>query len=238
MNLEFKGDVLVQREKGDLNLLGELETIRGKYFLFGTSFKIKNGKFIFDNLEEVDPKLDFLVSADMLNPVSANPMETQITSGSEKIELAISGSLSAPEVNPAPDSPYSKEEALELLTFGQRLSALDTLGTKSLFQERVVKSLGMGYGGRILENLAIRSLGVETFEIRPAGTGKFNLWDTEITLGKYVSEKIYLKYTRSLSQSRGDETGAEYRINRHLFFEGYKDKTGKFHLGINLSFEY
>jgi len=238
MNLEFKGDLLVEEEKGDLKLLGELETIRGKYFLFGTSFKINEGKFIFDNLEKIDPKLDFLVSADVFNPVSVSPIETHITSGGEKIKLAIQGTLSAPEVSPAPGSPYSKEETLEILTFGQRLSALDTLGTKSLFEERVVKSLGVGYGGRILENLAISTLGVETFEIRPAWAGKFSLWDTEITLGKYISEKIYLRYTRTLSQSRGDETGVEYRLNRHLFFEGYKDKKGKFHLGLNLKLEY
>ncbi len=238
MNLEFKGDILVEQEKKDLRLLGELETIRGKYFLFGTSFKIQKGKFIFDNLEKIDPKLDFLVSAEFLNPVSVTPVETHIASGGEKIELYIGGTLSAPEVNPASGSPYSKEETIELLTFGQRLSALDTLGTKSLFQERVVKSLGVGYGGRILENLAIKTLGVETFEIRPAWAGKFSLWETEITLGKYISEKIYLKYTRALSQSSGDETGVEYRLNQHLFFEGYRDKEGKFHLGLNLKLEY
>ncbi len=238
MNLEFKGDLLVKKERGDLKLLGELETIRGKYFLFGTSFKIKKGKFIFDNLEKIDPKLDFLVSADVLNPVSVTPVETPITSSGEKIELSILGTLSAPEVNPASGSPYSREEMIELLTFGQRLSALDTLGTKSLFEERVIKSLSVGYGGRILENLAIKTLGVETFEIRPAWTGKFSLGETEITLGKYISEKIYLKYTRTLSQSTGDETGVEYRLSRHLFFEGYKDKKGKFHLGLNLNWEY
>ncbi|MDP2960543.1 MAG: hypothetical protein Q8N71_03875, partial [candidate division Zixibacteria bacterium] len=39
MQAEFKGEVLLSRKSGDLKLLGDLETIRGKYFIYGTTFK-------------------------------------------------------------------------------------------------------------------------------------------------------------------------------------------------------
>ena len=42
-----------------------METIRGKYFLYGTRIKIEKGSFFFDNIERIDPKIDFLVSTRM-----------------------------------------------------------------------------------------------------------------------------------------------------------------------------
>jgi hypothetical protein len=238
MNVEFKGEVAVEKKEGNLGLLGELETIRGKYFLLGTTFKIDTGTFLFDNVEKIDPKLDLSVSANILNPYSRGPLESQVKTDGETVSLTIGGTLSAPEVKPMSDSPYSQEEIIEFLAFGGKFSTVDTLGVGSLFQDRVVKSLGGAYGGRLLENLATRSLGVETFELRPVSGQKFSLWETELTVGKYVSEKIYLRYTRMLSQSSGEETGVEYRLSKHLFFEGYRDKNGKYHFGLNLNWEY
>ncbi len=245
VNLEFNGDVLVLREKGKLRILGNLETIRGKYFLYGTRFKIDKGIFAFDNIERIDPRIDFLVSTDLRGGTSKSSEGLDLfgTGSTNRIELAIGGTISAPEVEPAPGSPYSKEDIIELLAFQRGSVSGDSLereGGATLFQERVIKSLGGAYGSRFLENIAGRSLGVETFEIVPAWGEKFSLrdLDAEITVGKYVSDKIYLRYTRRLSQSSGQEAGVEYRLNRHLLLEGRRDKIGLFHLGLSLNWEY
>ena len=97
---------------------------------------------------------------------------------------------------------------------------------------------GGAYSSRLLENIAGRSLGVETFEIVPTWSDKFRLTDAQITVGKYISDKVYLSYTRRLSQSSGQEAGVEYRLNKHLLLEGHRDKSGLFHLGLNLNWEY
>lgn len=238
MNVEFKGEVRALRSGSGLRLLGNLETIRGKYFLFGNTFKIESGSFVFDNVERIDPKLDLSVSADMATGYSPTERNQFVKTYAEKVGLSIQGTLSAPEVNPSSDSPYSKGEILELLAFRQRFFTADTLERGSVFQDGVLKSLGGGYGTRLLENIATRSLGVETFEIEPAWAGKFSLWDTRITIGKYISDKIYFRYTRRLSQTSGEEAGVEYRLNRYLFFQGFRDKEGKVYLGLNLHWEY
>lgn len=240
VNLEFKGDVSVLREKGELRILGNLETIRGKYFLYGTKFNIDKGNFVFDNIEKIDPKLDFLVSTDLWGgrSTSSNGLSLLSTASTNAIQLAIKGTISAPEVEPPSGSSYSKEDIIELLAFQQSFGAVDTQRVGSLFQERVIKSLGGAYSSRFLENIAGRTMGVETFEIVPAWSDKLKLLDAEITVGKYVSDKIYLRYTRRLSQSSGQETGMEYRLNKHLILEGRKDKSGFFHLGLNLNWEY
>lgn len=240
VNLEFSGDVRVLREGGELRILGNMEIIRGKYFLYGTKFKIEKGTFFFDNVERIDPKIDFLVSTRLwgATPGSSGGGTLLGTGSSNEIKLAISGTLSEPKVEPTPGSPYAKDDILELLAFQQGMGSVDSVGVGSLFQERVIKSLGGAYSSRFLENIAGRTLGVETFEIVPTWSEKFRLTDAQITIGKYVSDKVYLRYTRRLSQSSGQETGVEFRLNKHLFFEGRKDKAGLFHLGLNLNWEY
>jgi len=241
VNLELQGDVLVLRERGELKILGSLETIRGKYFLYGTKFKIEKGSLFFDNVERIDPKIDFLVSTRLLgggSSASSGSGSLLSTGSTDEIKLAIGGTLSEPEVKPAPGSPYLKEDILELLAFQRGTASVDSVGMGSLFQERVIKSLGGAYSSRFLESIAGQTLGVETFEIVPTWSEKFRLTDAQITIGKYISDKVYLRYTRRLSQSSGQETGVEYRLNKHLLLEGRKDKLGLFHFGLNLHWEY
>jgi translocation and assembly module TamB len=240
VNLEFRGDVVVLRDAGKLTILGSMETIRGTYFLYGTKFKIEEGSFFFENLEEIDPSIDFLVSTRLWGGASGSSQGSNLlgSSSSDEIRLAIGGTLAEPEVSPAPGSPYTSEDIIELLAFQRGLGTVDSLGVGTLFQERVVKSLGGAYSSRLLENIAGRSLGVETFEIIPTWSEKFRLADAQITIGKYLSDKVYLRYTRRLSQSSGQETGVEYRLNKHLFLEGRKDKLGLFHMGFNLNWEF
>jgi len=240
VNLEFKGDVLVLREAGELKILGNLETIRGKYFLYGTKFKIEEGSFFFDKVERIDPKIDFLVSTRLWGGSSGSSGGGSLlsTGSTNEIKLAIEGTLSEPKVETTPDSPYFKEDILELLAFQRGSASVDSVGMGSLFQERVIKSLGGAYSSRFLESIAGQTLGVETFEIVPTWSEKFRLTDAQITIGKYISDKVYLRYTRRLSQSSGQETGVEYRLDKHLLLEGRKDKLGLFHLGLNLNWEY
>ncbi len=240
VNLEFQGDVLVLREAGELKILGNLETIRGKYFLYGTKFKIEKGSFFFDNVERIDPKIDFSVSTRLGggSSVSSEGSSLLSTGSTDEIKLAIGGTISEPEVDTASGSLYSKEDILELLAFQRGTASVDSVGMGSLFQERVIKSLGGAYSSRFLESIAGQTLGVETFEIVPTWSEKFRLTDAQITIGKYISDKVYLRYTRRLSQSSGQETGVEYRLNKHLLLEGRKDKLGLFHFGLNLNWEY
>jgi autotransporter translocation and assembly factor TamB len=240
VNLELKGDLKVLRENGELSILGSMETIRGKYFLYGTTFNIESGTFTFDNIKEINPKIDLLVSSRLGGgaPSSSGTGSLVSTGTTNEIELAIKGTILEPEVEPASGSPYSQEDIVELLAFQRGLSSVDSTRVGSLFQERVLKSLGGAYGSRFLENIAGQSLGVETFEITPAWNQKMQLTDAQITVGKYVSDKIYFRYSRNLSQSSGQETGVEYRLSKNLLLEGSRDKQGLFHFGLNLYWEY
>jgi len=240
VNLELEGEVRVLRERGVLNILGSMETIRGQYFLYGTKFNIEKGSFSFDKIKKIDPTIDFLVSTRLSGGTQASSGGSSLLSAgsTNEIRLVIKGTILEPQVEPESGSPYSQEDIIELLAFQRGMSSVDSTGVGSLFQERVIKSLGGAYSSRLLENIAGSTLGVETFEIVPAWNEKYKLTDAQITIGKYISNKIYLRYTRSLSQSSGQETGVEYRLSKNLLLEGHKDKQGFFHFGLNLNWEY
>ncbi len=233
MRAEFGGEVLVTRQEGELRLLGSLQVLRGKYFLPGTIFDIEEGELIFDNIEKIDPKLHFLVSTDIVGKGSS-----VLAKGEDnKVKLLIAGTLSAPEVNPAPGSPYTKDDILEVLTLNRRFSTVDTAGVGGVFQEKVISGLG-GAGSQLLGQWAYRTIGVETFEVRPAWGEKFDLLGTEVTVGKYFFRRLYGKYTGILSSPEIYEVGLEYRLNKNLYLEGNKDKQNLYHVGLNLHLEF
>ncbi len=236
MRAEFGGEVLVTRQEGELRLLGSLQVLRGKYFLPGTTFDIEEGELIFDNIEKIDPKLHFLVSTDIYHK-GENPSSVLAKGDENKVKLLIEGTLSAPEVNPAPGSPYTKDDILEVLTLNRRFSTVDTTGVGGVFQEKVISGLG-GAGSQLLGQWAYRTIGVETFEVRPAWGEKFDPLGTEVTVGKYFFRRLYGKYRGVLSSPEIYEVGLEYRLNKNLYLEGNKDKQNLYKVGLNLHLEF
>lgn len=236
LRAEFGGEVLVTRQEGELRLLGSLQVLRGKYFLPGTTFDIEEGELIFDNIEKIDPKLHLLVSTDIYGK-GQNPTSALAKGDDAKLQLLIEGTLSAPEVNPAPGSPYTKDDILEVLTLNRRFSTVDTTGIGGAFQEKVISGLG-GAGNLFLGQWAYRTIGVETFEVKPSWGEKFDLLGTEVTVGKYFLRNLYGRYTGRLSAPEVYEVGLEYRLNKNLYLEGNKDKQNLYKVGLNLHLEF
>ncbi|EQB63945.1 MAG: Protein of hypothetical function DUF490 [candidate division Zixibacteria bacterium RBG-1] len=236
LRAEFGGEVLVTRQEGELRFLGSLQVLRGKYFLPGTTFDIEEGELIFDNIEKIDPKLHFLVTTDIYGK-GQNASSVLAKADDTKLKLLIEGTLSAPEVNPAPGSDYTKDDILEVLTLNRRFSTVDTAGIGGAFQEKVISGLG-GAGNQFLGQWAYRTIGVETFEVKPAWGEKFDLLGTEVTVGKYFLRNLYGRYTGRLSSPEVYEVGLEYRLNKNLYLEGNKDKQNLYKVGLNLHLEF
>ncbi|MCJ7507242.1 MAG: translocation/assembly module TamB domain-containing protein [candidate division Zixibacteria bacterium] len=234
MNAEFKGEVVISREKGKYTLLGEMEAVRGKYFLART-FNIDKGTMTFDNIEKIDPKLDFLLSTTVYTG------DTLSFSEYNDIQLQVNGTLLSPEVSPVSGSPYSRGDIIQLLAIGYSPPVEDTSRAQTQLQNRLLNSLEGtigALGSRALENWATNTIGLETFEIRPEQRGKFSLWSPEVTVGKYFANRFYVRYTFGPSQGQENRWSLEYRLSRHFLLEASRDREDKFHLGFNLSWDY
>lgn len=229
IDAEFAGDLNLIRTDGSYRFVGSLDILRGKAYLFDKTFRIEPGSSVsFDNTDSLNPTLDIYATTTV-------PGERSDSAGTrELIEVAlhITGTLSNPDINPADNSPLSREEIFPLLVANYYVS--DSTRAANNIESRVlsyvsnqVSQLGTRRIGRLI--------GVETFEIDPAVGGDLNLRTAAVTVGDYVVTNLYA-YGRS--SSSGLEVGAEYRLRRGLTLEGRRDEENLYHLGLKWRLEF
>lgn len=220
-NIELRGQIRVLQQRGQLSLLGNLETVRGSYFFYGNNFRIQRGLVTFDELAEINPQLDVKAWTEV---------------DRERIELTIGGRMRSPTITLTSYSGYSERDIITLLTLHQSPAGLDTLGA----EEVVASQAGDFFGSFIQEAFnrkASSILGVDKFTVKPGPSG-LHLRGAEITLGTYLSSEIYVEYSRRLSQESGEQVGVEYSLSRNLSLQGNRDALGLYRVGFILKWDY
>ncbi len=219
IDAEFKADIRVQRKLGILRFLGTLEVIRGSYNLMGQKFRFVSGNLTYQDLATVDPDIDFVVST----RIRASGAEAE---GPQTVELHITGTLLEPTIS---SSGLSKEELLRTLlagswaggTISEGGSAQDIVGSVTA----IASSMG-------LDPLTAQGI-FEEFEI-----GQFEK-ETQISVAKYISRNLYVRYSRGLSR---DELGVEYYFNDSISFRAIQEwvdsKDEDISFDLNLNFEF
>ncbi|PJA28493.1 MAG: hypothetical protein CO189_04460 [candidate division Zixibacteria bacterium CG_4_9_14_3_um_filter_46_8] len=240
MDAEFEGIVNISRDKGLYRLQGEIGTIRGRYYLPPLmDFRIDEGQIIFNDPEyvsisSIDPELNIEAST----RISQSNEQGEVT-GERIIYLGVSGKLSEPVLKLSSSEGASQQEILEYLTFHRSFSSA---GSETSSPDKSLTNRARGLFGDLIgqqiKSQAARSIGVETLEIQPSAAGKLNLGQTRVTVGKYISPSVYLKYSRTLSHTSGQEIAAEYRLNRNFSLEAKSDASNLYHLDLNFNIEF
>jgi translocation and assembly module TamB len=220
-NIELRGQMRVLQQRGQLSLLGNLETVRGSYYFYGNNFRIQRGSVTFDELAVINPQLDVKAWTEV---------------DRERIELTIGGRMRSPSITLASSSGYSEGDIIRLLTLHQSPAGLDTLGTGAVVASQAGDYFG-SYIQKAFNRKASSILGVDKFTVKPGPSG-LHLRGAEITLGTYLSSKIYVEYSRRLSQESGEQVGVEYNLSRNLSLQGNRDAMGLYRVGFNLKWEY
>jgi hypothetical protein len=219
-SVELEGELRVVREYGETVVLGQLSPVRGSFFLAATAtaFSVQGGTVTFDDVENLDPALD----------VSASARVSDFD-----IDVHIGGRLSEPILSLAGHSGeivLGEQDVLAILALG------DTTGVS-------VGSRAGSYASSLflstIESTARRTLGVEQFEVT---YGEFE-GDTEerglsVTLGKYISPRLYVRYTRPLSVTATGDLAAEYRLSRRWTAGADWDEYDLFHLSLRFKWDY
>ncbi len=221
-NIELRGQIRVLQQDGQLSLLGDLETLRGTYFFYGNSFRIQRGLVTFDELAEINPGLN---------------VEAWTEVEAERINLTIGGRLRSPTVTLTSSSGYSEGDIIALLTLHHSPAGLDTLGA-----QEVLRAQALGFFGSFLQEEISRkagsTLGVDKFSIEPGSLSGLGIKGAELTLGTYLSSRIYVEYSRRLSQESGEQVGVEYSLSRNLSLLGNRNKDGLYRLGLSFKWDY
>jgi hypothetical protein len=235
-DVELKGELVILDEGMNENFLGTLETMRGKFYMtnFNRTFTIRQGgTIVFDNIEEFDPRLDIELTTTVRD-----------STGISDICLRLTRTLSDPNIDICEGSELTIDEALLFMNpvrdgFGDTAPE-DTLKAvgESSWEDRLTFGAA-GIAASQVSRYFSRKLGVETFEISPSRSGhRLNPFESELTIGFYTSPRLYIYGTSQLTFGKTEEVGFDYRLSKHVFISGQRDRENLYHLNLNLSWEF
>jgi autotransporter translocation and assembly factor TamB len=203
---ELSGALTITKElRESFVLSGTVETVRGFASFYGGKFVLERGRVTFTGSPEINPALDVEVTRAVSDYV---------------VSIHISGRMKSPQLtlSSTPDLPQA--DIVTLLVVGKtsdRLTESERGGLSSRAQQ-IVGNVAAGE----LEQLLAKPLGFDTLDIQTGdklGSGK-------VSVGRYITQDIFLSYERQSGDEKGNKVGVEYSINRHLKVKGSSSDTG------------
>lgn len=213
-NVEVYGDLEVRLDqaKETLTLVGDLNTDRGEYEVYGRRFQVRQGTVTFIGGPEINPLIQL-----------TGRVNVQQTAGEAlAIRVVVGGTLQEPRVTLESDAqpPIDQTELLSLLAFGRSTtSLLQQGGTTVAGNSGSNSGTAVGFIGQRFTSMALdalisseqwrlaRSWGVDVLNIQPADvytelfsrgiTEAFQnapavLQGTEVEVGKYVNPRTFV----------------------------------------------
>ncbi|MDZ7724086.1 MAG: translocation/assembly module TamB domain-containing protein [candidate division KSB1 bacterium] len=220
MNIEITGNLNLIKEGKMFELFGTVQTVRGFYNLFGKRFNLNSGTLTFRGGETLNPELD----------LDAQYKFRDIEKEKQTLNLLITGTLSFPEIQfRLNDKPISETDGLSYLLFGRSGAQLSHGERQQVSQSSsqtgtaAMTRLLSGQLTQQVSRIAQDKLNLDLIRI----SGDANWRNTALTVGKYLTNDLFLRYERELSFGSSKETipqelFLEYEINRHLFLQAVK----------------
>jgi autotransporter translocation and assembly factor TamB len=216
--IELSGVLALVKERGaPLSLSGTVETVRGYASFYSGRFVVDQGRVTFTGSTEINPVLDITLTREVSHYV---------------VSIHVGGRAQAPQLqlSSTPDLPQA--DIVTLLVVGKTTDRL-TASERSGLSNRAQQIVGNVAAGE-LEQLLAKPLGLDTLDIQ---TGD-KLGNGKVSVGRYITQDIFLSYERQLGNEGSDKVGVEYSINRHLKLKGSSSNTGDTALDILWRIDY
>jgi len=194
-NFEVRGQGLQTRLTGQINVrstpaqptprvLGEVRTVRGTYRAYGQALSIETGILRFTGPYD-NPTLDI---------TAVRPNTTQ------RVGVIISGTAQVPRVRLFSDPELPDSEKLAWLVLGRPASGA---GAEAAVLQQAALALLARSGGRLDGGLA-NALGLDELSFAGSSTNADGTTaSAALTLGKRLSNRLYLSYEASLAGAMG-----------------------------------
>jgi translocation and assembly module TamB len=216
--IELSGALTITKELGEwFGLSGTVETVRGFASFYSGKFTVERGRVTFTGSPEINPVLDVIVT----RAVSDYVVSINVSGRSKSPQLSLSST---------PDLPQA--DIVTLLVVGKTSDRL-TESERSGLSSRAQQIVGNVAAGE-LEQLLAKPLGFDTLDIQ---TGD-KLGNNKVSVGRYITQDIFLSYEQQLGDEKGNKVGVEYSINRHLKVKGSSSNTGDSALDILWRIDY
>ncbi len=193
-HLEGRLRLDIQPQAPSPRVTGQVKTVRGSYKAYGQTLSIDEGQLVFNGPYD-NPTLDIL---------AVRPHPTQ------KVGVEIKGTAKAPRAQLYAEPDLPDNEKLAWLLLGRPASG--TGAEAAVLQQAAMALLTRGQSG---EGIGSR-LGLDELSVRGESTntdGSTNA--AALTLGKRISDQLYVTYTRSVIGVMGT-VAVLYDISRYL----------------------
>jgi hypothetical protein len=187
-------------------LLGRAEVGRGELWYEGRRIVITRGNVDFSNPAKIDPYFDI-------------EAETRVRAPGQTYEIGLraTGTMQRPVFDLSSDPPLPVVDILSLLAGdvqSKQEAELNALrrpdqAERTLLQSQMAKLMTAQISSNVQKAVS-QTFGVETFQITPMivdpsqTSAKFSP-GARLTIGKRISNRVYLTYSQSLRSSKGDQ---------------------------------
>lgn len=197
LQARFDGDVRYRHSPDQVpRVTGEVRVAEGRYRAYGQRLRIERGRLLFEGAPD-NPGLDI---------IAVRPLPGRDT----RVGLKVGGTLKRPDARVFSEPPLEQSEAMALLLTGRSLEGTSRAQSNAILE--AVTRYGLERGD-VLTNPLSESLGVEL------GVDSSNELDrTALTLGKQLSERLYVQYSMGLFESLS-ALMLRYSITPHLSLE-------------------
>jgi len=215
---EWMGDILLSGRADAPRLTGALRPVRGRFFLMGKNFRLEQGSIRFTGSEDIDPVLDLTAE------YKANALTALVR---------VTGSASRPKILLTSRPPLPESEIASQVLFGTNSGNLTTAQSLQLASAIATFSGNAGAIGILDATRRVLRVDVINFTESEADAAK-----TRVSVGKYVSEGVYLEVEGGTEKDSRTSTTIEVDVLPNIRVEGGTTETGGAKAGIKWKWDY
>ncbi|OQY50506.1 MAG: hypothetical protein B6240_01480 [Desulfobacteraceae bacterium 4572_87] len=226
LDVEFKGKLTVQGPATNPVVRGSLNVVRGTFLCLSRTFKVVSGQIAFDG---ATPPVPFL------------NINTQVNAGEINAQVDISGPADAFKLKLSSQPSLPQDEIMAQILFGQSVAKLNTFQALQLAYS--VNELAGGYGPDIIGKTR-GFLGLDRLDFSGGDENKKNNGNDDdnsngpsVTLGKYVSDRVYVGVEQDLTDNKQDVI-VDVNITSNFTVESKAGTKSGAGLGFNWNYDY
>lgn len=212
MNFELQGTLRVVKSSPELNLFGDMNVKRGFYKIYGRRFDFNKGIITFTGGSEFNPQLDLEIIYRFRD----------IEKNLRDLKLTITGKLLQPQYAFMLDNEAIEEkDAISYIAFGKSINQLGEGDKQKMSGENIALGAAVTQLSSVLKGVLQEEAGVDVFEF----TGGEDWKSGNVTIGKYITNNLFLSYERSFDFDKQRNTPVsekimlEYQLLRNLLLK-------------------
>ncbi len=212
MNFELNGTVRAVKTTDNISLFGDMNIKRGYYKIYGRNFDFEKGKITFTGSAGFNPDVDFEIV------YSFRDIEKEL----RDLKLLVTGKLMQPDLRfVLDDEAVEEKDAISYIVFGKSVNQLGEGEREKMSGQDVAIGAAVTQLSSVLKDVLQESAGVDVFEV----SGGEDWKSGSVTIGKYITNNLFLSYDRSFDFNKQSKTPVtekimlEYQLIRSLMLK-------------------